>query len=558
MTPEDTIIFGTPGSGGFDEVPGAQVGPYKLISPLGEGGFGSVWLAERRHPFVQRVALKLVKAGMDSKAVVARFDQERQALAVMNHPGIAKVFDGGLTAQGRPYFAMEYVKGEPITEFCDRVKLSIDERLKLFEQACEAVQHAHLKGIVHRDLKPGNVLAFMVEGEGAKLKVIDFGVAKAMSQRMTEHTIFTETGQMIGTPEYMSPEQADPTGGDIDTRSDIYSLGVLLYELLVGATPFDATELRKKAYGEIQRTIREQDPPSPSARLSTISTKDQATITRIESARKSRASDLVRRLRGELEWIPQKAMRKEPQHRYQSAMALAEDVRNYLQGKPIAAAPESSVYRMRKYVRRNRGLVIGVGAVMTALVVGLGVATWQWRVAEAARDVAINKEAAADAARNEAESARKEAERAKEAAIASEAKAIEQFEHRNDLLEVIATGGALDAVRRNDFSGARRDLALLKQFGRDERFAARLARAWSDQSIGEPLRGHDKEVTSIAFSRDGKMLASGSYDKTIRLWDTSTWKAIGEPLTGHEQAVTCIAFSPDSKTLVGCFTKHFI
>jgi len=550
VTPEDTIIFGTPGSGGFDELPGAQVGPYKLISPLGEGGFGSVWLAERRHPFVQRVALKLVKAGMDSKAVVARFDQERQALAVMNHPGIAKVFDGGLTAQGRPYFAMEYVKGEPITEFCDRVKLSIDERLKLFEQACEAVQHAHLKGIVHRDLKPGNVLAFMVEGEGAKLKVIDFGVAKAMSQRMTEHTIFTETGQMIGTPEYMSPEQADPTGGDIDTRSDIYSLGVLLYELLVGATPFDAKELRKKAYGEIQRTIREQDPPSPSARLSTISTKDQATITRIESARKLRAWDLVRRLRGELEWIPQKAMRKEPQHRYQTAMALAEDVRNYLQGKPIAAAPESSAYRMRKYVRRNRGLVVGVGAVMTALVVGLGVATWQWRVAEAARDMAINKEAAADAARKDAESARTEAERAKEAAIASEAKAIEQFEHSKDLLGVIATGGALDAVRRNDISGARRDLALLKELSGDERFAARLATAWSDQSIGETLRGHNKEVTSIAFSPDGKMLASGSYDKTIRLWDTSTWRAIGDPLIGHEQAVTCIAFSPDSKTLV--------
>jgi WD40 repeat protein/serine/threonine protein kinase len=592
VTPEDTIIFGTPGSGGFDEVPGAQVGPYKLISPLGEGGFGSVWLAERRHPFVQRVALKLVKAGMDSKAVVARFDQERQALAVMNHPGIAKVFDGGLTAQGRPYFAMEYVKGEPITEFCDRVKLSIDERLKLFEQACEAVQHAHLKGIVHRDLKPGNVLAFMVEGEGAKLKVIDFGVAKAMSQRMTEHTIFTETGQMIGTPEYMSPEQADPTGGDIDTRSDIYSLGVLLYELLVGATPFDATELRKKAYGEIQRTIREQDPPSPSARLSTISTKDQATITRIESARKSRAADLVRRLRGELEWIPQKAMRKEPQHRYQSAMALAEDVRNYLQGKPIAAAPESSAYRMRKYVRRNRGLVVGVGAVMTALVVGLGVATWQWRVAESARQDEVTAKEAAVASEAKADGARA-------AADLDRLKAESELVRSNNFLTAITVSSALKASQSGQYEQLRNDLATLEGLGQRNRFDVCLAVAESDKSLGGPLRGHTEHrdtpamyfnhILSIAFSPDGKLLASGSgggirlwdvvtgqarggllsgggrpafspngkilasggmgmsYD--AQLWDTATGRAIGEPLRGHEACVERFAFSPDGKTL---------
>ena len=585
MTPEDTIIFGTPGSGGFDEVPGAQVGPYKLISPLGEGGFGSVWLAERRHPFVQRVALKLVKAGMDSKAVVARFDQERQALAVMNHPGIAKVFDGGLTAQGRPYFAMEYVKGEPITEFCDRVKLSIDERLKLFEQACEAVQHAHLKGIVHRDLKPGNVLAFMVEGEGAKLKVIDFGVAKAMSQRMTEHTIFTETGQMIGTPEYMSPEQADPTGGDIDTRSDIYSLGVLLYELLVGATPFDAKELRKKAYGEIQRTIREQDPPSPSARLSTISTKDREAVSRIESARKLRAADLVRRLRGELEWIPQKAMRKEPQHRYQTAIALAEDVRNYLQGKPIAAAPESSAYRMRKYVRRNRGLVIGVGAVMTALVVGLGVATWQWREAEVARqdavtakeaavaseakadaarkdaesaraeaeevrDVAISERAAADAARKDADSARAEAEEARAAADRDRLTAESERDRAKNLNTAITVNSAMRASESGQKEQLKTDLATLEGSGQRNRFDVCYAVAESDKSLslGEPLGQHKGVARSVAFSPDGSTIASASDDAKILLWDTKTKKLL-KTLTGHRNLITSVAFSPDGTTL---------
>ncbi|MFM7809118.1 MAG: serine/threonine protein kinase, partial [Planctomycetota bacterium] len=403
--PRDDETLPTPGHASHShghEHAGDEVGPYKLISLIGEGGFGIVWLAERRHPFVQRVALKLIKAGMDSKAVLGRFEQERQALAVMNHPGIAKVLDGGLTPQGRPFFAMEFVKGEPVTAFCDRVKLGIEDRLKLFEQACEAIQHAHLKGIVHRDLKPANVLAFMVEGEGPKLKVIDFGVAKAMSQRMTEHTVFTETGQMIGTPEYMSPEQADPTGGDIDTRSDIYSLGVLLYELLVGATPFDGKELRKKAYAEIQRTLREQDPPSPSARLSTLATKDQEAASRIEAARKLRTEDIVRRLRGELEWIPQKAMRKEPQHRYQTAIALAEDVRNYLQGKPLEAAPESTAYRVRKYVRRNRALVAGVTAVIAALVVGLGTTAWQYRVAVASEAKAIAEKTAADVARQEA------------------------------------------------------------------------------------------------------------------------------------------------------------
>ncbi|MGA1516579.1 MAG: tetratricopeptide repeat protein, partial [Phycisphaerales bacterium] len=415
--PAETADQPRGGGGGSDrggddadglERPGDEIGPYKLISRIGEGGFGEVWLAERRQPFVQRVALKLIKPGMDSKSVIARFEQERQALAVMNHPGIAKVLDGGMTPKGRPYFAMEFVKGEPVTEFCDARKLSLRERLELFAQACEAIQHAHLKGIVHRDLKPSNILAFEGEGGTPSLKVIDFGVAKAMSQSLTEKTIFTETGQMIGTPEYMSPEQSDPTSADIDTRSDIYSLGVLLYELIAGATPFDGKELRSKAYGEIQRILREVDPPRPSDRLSTISTKDRDTASRIERTHGVRLRELARTLRSELEWIPLKAMRKEPRHRYQTAMSLAEDVRNYLDGKPLMAGPESTGYRVRKYVRRHKALVTSAAAVAMALVAGLSVATWQWRVAEAERVRADERAAAAELAE------RRESERAEQ------------------------------------------------------------------------------------------------------------------------------------------------
>ncbi len=339
------------------------IGPYHLLRKLGEGGMGVVYEAEQTKPVRRRVAVKLIKHGLDSSAVLARFEAERQALALMNHPNIARVLDAGTDHRGAPYFVMEYIKGEPITAYCDRHKLGTRERIELVIPICEGVQHAHQKGVIHRDLKPSNILV-EIQDDRPVPRIIDFGVAKAIDRQLTERTLFTSHGQMIGTPEYMSPEQAEMTNLDIDTRTDVYSLGVVLYELLVGELPFDPKELRAAGFDEMRRKIREETPPKPSTRLTT--TKGEATA---EVAKRHGVdpATLAKSCRGDLDWITMKALEKDRTRRYPSASGLAEDLRHYLKSEPVSAGPPSVTYRMRKFVRRHR-VGVGVAASMLVLV----------------------------------------------------------------------------------------------------------------------------------------------------------------------------------------------
>jgi eukaryotic-like serine/threonine-protein kinase len=368
---EDTLALGqTPSVG---EAPpsdvGKRIGPYRLMQLIGEGGMGEVWLAEQLEPVRRRVAIKVIKAGMDTKQVVARFESERQALALMEHPAIARVLDGGSTPEGRPYFVMEYVAGVSITEHCDTHKLSTEDRLELLREVCEGVQHAHQKAIIHRDLKPSNILVSLVDGK-PQPKIIDFGIAKATGSRLTERTLFTEVGAVIGTPEYMSPEQADLTGQDVDTRTDVYSLGVILYQLLSGELPFNSQSLRSSGIEELRRQLREVDPPKPSTKLSTLGEGG-------EEAAKSRSTDfgsLRRRLKGDLDAITMKALEKDRQRRYGSPSDLAADIQRHLRHEPVLARAPSTSYRISRYVRRHR-VGVAVATVLLLLLIGFSVST---------------------------------------------------------------------------------------------------------------------------------------------------------------------------------------
>ena len=487
------------------EGPGIVIGPYKPLEQIGEGGFGVVFMAEQTGPVRRKVALKILKPGMDSRQVVARFEAERQALAIMDHPNIAKVFDGGATASGRPYFVMELVRGVPITDFCDQNHLSVRERLLLFVPVCQAVQHAHQKGIIHRDLKPTNVLVTLHDGVPVP-KVIDFGIAKATGQPLTERTLFTGFAQMVGTPLYMSPEQAEMSGLDVDTRADVYALGVLLYELLTGTTPFDRERFKTAGYDEIRRIIREEEPVRPSTRVSTLG---QAAIP-VSAGRRSDPRGLRRLFRGELDWIVMRCLEKDRNRRYEAAGALAADVQRYLNDEPVQACPPSAWYRFRKLACRNRRALVTASAFTLASLVGVGaLAVSTALVWEANKDL---KESV-DRERREAYFQR--------ITVA----------HRELSIDNLAA--ALRALGE-----CPEDLR-----GWEWYYLMRLCKV-------DPLVIRDKTgVHGVAFSSDGERLASAAADGTVRIWNSKTGEIIRE-FHAHDKAACAVAFHPDDRHLV--------
>ncbi len=389
QSPPQSNDFGHGGAGDAAGVPcGGQVFAerFRLIRKLGEGGMGQVWLAEQTSPVRRSVALKLIKAGMYDESVVKRFQAERQSLAIMDHPAIAKVFDAGATPQGQPFFVMEYVSGAPITEYCDQKKLKIADRLELFIQACVGVQHAHQKAIIHRDLKPANILVVEVDSKPVP-RIIDFGLAKAMAPHLNGETLFTQMGHFVGTPGYMSPEQADPSVQDVDTRTDVYSLGAVLYLLLAGAQPFDCNTGEKLPLDELLRKLREEEPPSPSTRVSG----DRNTSSATAEARGTVPKQLADLLRGDLDWITMKALEKDRTRRYGTPSELAADIRRYLNHEIVSARPASTGYRLRKYVRRHQALVAGAATVALVLVAGVAVSTFEAIRARQARQAALRE-----------------------------------------------------------------------------------------------------------------------------------------------------------------------
>jgi len=559
----------------ISEGPGTVIGRYKLLEKVGEGGFGVVYMADQTKPISRRVALKIIKLGMDTKEVIARFEAERQALAMMEHPNIAKVLDAGATDTGRSYFVMELVKGIPITEYCDNNNLDTRQRLELFISVCKAIQHAHQKGIIHRDLKPSNVMITLHDGKPVP-KVIDFGIAKATGQRLTEKTLFTRFAQMVGTPEYMSPEQAEFSGLDVDTRSDIYSLGVLLYQLLTGVTPFDGEKLREAGYVEMQRIIREDDPDKPSTRLSTMG----EALTDVAKHRRVAPEALRKLIRGDLDWIVMKTLEKDRTRRYETASELATDIERHLADELVSAGPPSAGYRLRKFIRRNRVAVMtGLLIAATLLAAAVVSAMYAHEATLHAREAATNA-SKAEIARRDAVKAQQETTGLLAASYVDRAQTLcEQGEVGRgmlwlaDSLKILPDGSKdLDRAIRTSLAAWYGQLHSLRTVVRypDQINAVAFSpdgsriligcqdgNAWfcdgsTGQPIGKSLR-HGSAVGLVVMSPDGKWMATRGMNGSIRLWDAPTFEPIGE-LMQHEQEGRwqrgCMVFSPDSSRLI--------
>ena len=523
-----------------------QIGPYKVLQEIGEGGFGVVYMAQQQRPVQRKVALKIIKPGMDTREVVARFEAEQQALALMDHPHIARVLDAGMTATGRSYFAMELVKGVPVTEFCDKNNMRLKERLELFVTICRAVQHAHQKGVIHRDIKPSNVMVTLHDGKPVP-KVIDFGVAKAINQQLTEKTLFTKYGQMIGTPQYMSPEQAEMSGLDVDTRSDIYSLGVLLYELLTGTTPLSAERLRATGLAEMQRVICQEEPPTPSTRLSTLG--EQATV--VASLRQTDARKLRQILRGELDWIVMKTLDKDRGRRYETASALASDVEAYLNDEPVHARPPSVIYLLRKTYRRHRTLAIMAAIVALVLLVTTAISIWQAIGATRARALADLRFEQEQQARRAEEQASARAQTQQKMAVANEREARAReyvanallMEHSWEHANIKRFTSLLDAQRPEPGQPDFRDFEWY---------------FWRNTlNRSHPLPGPGSD--SVAVSRDGKWLVTAEdvadEESEVVVWDLPAQK-VRRRMVGFPYEVRMVAMHPDIQLTAICGGKH--